>query len=63
MFCFQSGFTAGDTSINELVDLFNTFCQALDEGEEVHAVFCDISNAFDRLWLRGLIGKWKHLCI
>ena len=41
--CFQSGFTARDSSVNQLVELYNTFCQALDEGKEVRAVFCDIS--------------------
>ena len=58
--CFQSGFTAGDSSVNQLVELYNTFCQALDEGKEVHAAFCDISKAFDRVWHRGLIAKLKH---
>ena len=42
MTCFQSGFTAGDSSVNQLVELYNTFCQALDEGKEVRAVLCDI---------------------
>ena len=58
--CFQSGFTAGDSSVNQLVELYNTFCQALDEGKEVCAVLCDISKAFDRVWHRGLIAKLKH---
>ena len=40
--------------------MYNTFCQALDEGKEVRAVFCDISKAFDRVWHRGLIAKLKH---
>ena len=57
---FQSGFTAGDSSVNQLVELYNTFCQALDEGKEVRSVFCDISKAFDRVWHRGLIAKLKH---
>ena len=26
---FQSGFTARDSSVNQLVELYNTFCQAL----------------------------------
>ena len=30
--------TAGDSLINQLVELFNAICQALYEGEEVHAV-------------------------
>ena len=41
---FQSGFTRGDSTVNQLADIYNTFCQALNEGKEVCAVFCDISK-------------------
>ena len=57
---FQSGFTRGDSTVNQLVDLYNTFCHALDEGKEVRVVFCDISKAFDRVWHRGLLAKLYH---
>ena len=53
----QSGFVPGDSSVNQLVDIYNTFCKALDEGKEVRAVFCDISKAFDRVWHKGLLFK------
>ncbi|MCG7879453.1 MAG: reverse transcriptase domain-containing protein [Candidatus Thiodiazotropha taylori] len=53
----QSGFIPGDSTINQLTYLYNVFCQALDEGKEVRAVFCDISKAFDRVWHDGLILK------
>ena len=46
----QSGFLPGDSTVNQLTFLYNTFCQALDSGKEVRAVFCDISKAFDRVW-------------
>ena len=39
------------------MDVYNTFCKALDEGKEVRAVFCDISKAFDRVWHRDLLCK------
>ena len=45
----QSGFMPGDSTVNQLVDVYNTFCKALDEGKEVRAIFCDISKAFDRV--------------
>lgn len=57
---FQSGFTPGDSTVNQLVDLYNTFSRALDEGKEVRVIFCDISKAFDRVWHKGLIAKLKH---
>ena len=53
----QSGFVPGDSTVNQLVDIYNTFCKALDEGKEVRAIFCDISKAFDRVWHRGLLFK------
>ena len=55
----QSGFTPGDSAVFQLVDLYDTFCRALDEGKEVRVVFCDISKAFDRVWHRGLLFKLK----
>ena len=41
--------------MNKLTYFYNTFCQALDSGKEVRAVFCDISKAFDRVWHEGLL--------
>lgn len=58
--CLQSGFVPGDSTVNQLVDIYNTFCKALDEGKEVRAVFCDVSKAFDRVWHKGLIFKLKQ---
>ena len=53
----QSGFVPGDSIVNQLVDIYNTFCHSLDQGKEVRAVFCDISKAFDRVWHQGLLYK------
>ena len=55
----QSGFVPGNSTVNQLVDIYNTFCKALDNGLEVRAVFCDISKAFDRACHKGLINKLK----
>ena len=38
----QSGFIPGDSTIDQLTFLYNTFCQALGSGTEIRAVFCDI---------------------
>ena len=53
----QSGLLPGDSTVNQLTFLYNIFCQALDSGKEVWAVFCDISKAFDRVWHAGLLVK------
>ena len=52
----QLGFIPGDTPVNQLTYLYNTFCQALDSGKEVLVIFCDI-NAFHRVWHAGLLLK------
>ena len=54
---FQSGFQSGDSTINQLVYLYNEFSKALDESKEVRVVFLDISKAFDRVWHMGLLTK------
>ena len=55
----QSGFIPGYSTANQLVDIYNTFCKALDEGKEICAIFCDISKAFDRVWHKGLLYKFE----
>ena len=59
----QSGFIPGDSTVNQLVDIYNTFCKALDEGKEVRAIFCDVSKAFDRVWHKGLLYKLQTVGI
>ena len=54
---FQSGFTPGDPTVNQLTYLYNTLCRALDSGKEVRVIFCDISKAFDRVWQAGLVHE------
>ena len=41
---FQSGFVPGDSTVNQLIDIYNIFGKALDEGKQVRAIFCDISK-------------------
>ena len=38
----QSGFIPGDSTVNQLLFLYNAFCKALDAGKEVRVIFCDI---------------------
>jgi hypothetical protein len=57
----QSGFLPGDSTVNQLVNLYNTFSKALDEKKDVSIVFCDISKAFDRVWHNGLLYKLEKV--
>ena len=50
-------FCPGDSTVNQLIDIYNTFCKALNEGKQVRCIFCDISKAFDRVWHKGLLFK------
>ncbi|MEW8185640.1 MAG: reverse transcriptase family protein [Candidatus Thiodiazotropha endolucinida] len=60
---FQSGFTCNDSTTNQLLYLYHSFCEAVDSGKEVRVVFCDISKAFDRVWHRGLLFKLSSVGI
>ena len=54
---FQSGFQKGRSTTTQLLEVYHTFCQALDDEREIRVVFLDISKAFDRVWHTGLIHK------
>ena len=56
---FRLGFNAGDSTTNQLVEIYNTIVSNLDKGKDVRFVFCDISKAFDRVWHKGLIYKLR----
>ena len=55
----QSGFRAGDSTINQLIELVNIIHQSFDHKNtyEVRSVFLDISKAFDKVWHEGVIFK------
>ena len=53
----QSGFMSGDSTVNQLLYVYDFICKSLDEGSEVRIIFCDISKAFDRVWHGGLLYK------
>ena len=53
----QSGFVPGNSTINQLLNIYHLLCDALDKKKDVRIVFCDISKAFDRVWHKGLLYK------
>ena len=58
---YQSGLTPGDSTVNQLVQIYHMLCDALDKKKDVRIVFCDISKAFDRVWHNGLIYKLSSM--
>ena len=59
----QSGFTPGDSTVHQLVYLYDSFCKALNDKKDVRIVFCDQSKAFDRVWHQGLLYKLECIRI
>ena len=57
----QSGFRPEDSTVNQLLPITNGIYKAFDEypSKETHAIFLDISKAFDKVWHEGLIFKLK----
>ena len=59
----QSGFTPGDGTINQLIAICNTLYKCIDDGDEMIAVFLDLSKAFDKVWHAGLLYKLQVMGI
>ncbi len=51
----QSGFTQGDSTINQLIAICNKLYKNIDYGNEILAVFLDLTKAFDKVWHKGLL--------
>ena len=60
LYTYQSGFQPNDSTVNQLVEIYNTIILNMDKGKDIRFVFCDISEAFDRVWHNGLLFKLKH---
>ena len=58
---WQSGFTPGDSTINQLVSMYHTFAEALDQKKDVRLVLCDVTATFDRVWHKGLIYTFETM--
>ncbi len=59
----QSGFTPGDSAIMQLTHIVNEMTLALDQGQEVVAIFLDLAKAFDVVWRKGLLFKLTRIGI
>ena len=51
------------SAVFQLIDLYDTFAKAIDDGKEIRVIFCDISKAFDRVWHEGLLFKLRRMGI
>ena len=53
----QSGFVPGDSTVYQLLSIYDDFCKSLDNHIPTQAIFFDILKAFDRVWHQGLLHK------
>ena len=57
----QSGYRRNDSTIKQLLSITHKIFKAFDDGDEIRAVFLDISCAFDRVWHEGIIFKLRQM--
>jgi hypothetical protein len=57
---FQSGFIPGHSTSHQLIELTHEIMQSLDNQEFICLILCDVSKAFDLVWLRGLLLKLER---
>ena len=60
---YQSGFTPGDCTTNQLVSMYHEVCTALENQNNIQLIFFDISKAFDKVWHKGLVYKLESVGI
>ena len=53
----QSGFLPGYSTSHQLVEIYHCIMTAFENQTPLTLTFCDVSKAFDRAWIRGLIYK------
>ena len=63
IYIFFTGFTPGNSAINQLLNVTNEFAKALGEGKQIRVVFCDIRKPFERVWHKGLLNKLENIGI
>ena len=61
IFQHQSGFLPNHSTVTQLCFLVQKWQMAIDKGEHVQAAFLDLSKAYDRVSIPGLIGKLSAL--
>ncbi len=61
LYNLQSGFLPHHSTITQLAFLVHTWQMCLDQGEVVHAAFLDLSKAYDRVWIDGLLYKMTQM--
>ena len=46
---YQACFLPGHSTVYKLIEIYHNIVKSIDEGKSCCVVFCDLSNAFDRV--------------
>lgn len=57
----QFGFRAGHSTVHQLHRVVDFLATALEQKRYAAGIFLDVSQAFDRVWIDGLLSKLKFL--
>ena len=58
----QSGFLSGDSTVNQLLCIYENLCSNFDQKITTQSgFFFNISRAFDRVWHRGFLLKLESV--
>jgi hypothetical protein len=57
---FQSGFIPDLSNTHQLLEIYHTILTALDNKFFTSITFADVSKAFDRVWIGGLLLKLER---
>ena len=57
----QSGFLPNHSTVTQLCYLAHQWQMALEKGEQIHTVFLDLTKAYDRVSIPGLLFKLSNL--
>ena len=58
---YQSSFQPGNSTVNQLVEIYDKIISSLDREKDICFIFCDISKAFDWVMQLGLVQKLQGL--
>ncbi len=60
LYKYQSGFLPGHSTVYQLIEMYYSILSPLNDRFITSLIFCDISKAFDRVWIRGLLLKLER---
>ena len=59
----QAAYLPGDSTTQQLISLIHNIKTTMSSKNIAHAVFLDVSKAFDAIWHQGLLAKLEQINI